>query len=84
MYCHKAVSHKYRQSSCFKFTQKKKIIKNFKNYIYIPNERDGGNGGEDTLPSRVQEKETLRGTRIKREPVLIWVTQNLCFTLSKK
>lgn len=30
-----------------------------------------------------QEEETLKVTRLKREPVFIWVTPDLCFMLSK-
>lgn len=43
-------------------------------YKYIPNKQTCSDGYKEKLP------ETLRGTRLKREPILIWVTPDSALT----
>lgn len=69
VHCHEAVSDTHKKSYIFK-------------YFNVPDvQACGDSGKENSL--RGQKEETLKGTGRKRDPILIWVTLDLCFMWSK-
>lgn len=44
-------------------------------YIQIPNEQASSESNKEKLPEKnSHEEENLRETRMKREPIVVWVT----------